>query len=173
MITPEYVSAISADCVPPGGPGKFSSVPTDRELYGSGFIEVPNYGEPCQDGNCPPPFGGWMPAGPSPMPIMAPGPSAVPMNPAILPDPTAEPGLITPPPSPSGDPNMSSLRRKPPNGTTQTVSTRPLPKSTSPARKAPPLLSRDEVKAAGYRFDDPADGLIEPASATSTKPAGK
>ncbi|GIX03050.1 MAG: hypothetical protein KatS3mg113_0056 [Planctomycetaceae bacterium] len=45
LITPEYVSAMPPEQVLPGGPGQFTTVPTDRELYGSGVLEVPNYGQ--------------------------------------------------------------------------------------------------------------------------------
>ncbi|OYW20063.1 MAG: hypothetical protein B7Z55_07835, partial [Planctomycetales bacterium 12-60-4] len=48
LITPEYVSSLAPDQVPPGGPGRGTLVPTDRELFWDGVIEVPNYGEPCE-----------------------------------------------------------------------------------------------------------------------------
>ncbi|MDA0283991.1 MAG: pilus assembly protein N-terminal domain-containing protein [Planctomycetota bacterium] len=47
LITPELVSPMSADQVPRGGPGTFTTFPTDRELYFDGYIEVPNYGDGC------------------------------------------------------------------------------------------------------------------------------
>lgn len=47
LITPELVAPMSADQVPAGGPGTFTTFPTDRELYLDGFIEVPNYGDAC------------------------------------------------------------------------------------------------------------------------------
>ncbi len=53
MVTPELVAPMAQNQVPPGGPGQFTDVPTDRELYKSGFIEVPKYGdwcEGCEDG---------------------------------------------------------------------------------------------------------------------------
>ncbi len=46
LVTPEYVAPLNPDQVPEGGPGMFSDVPTDRELFLQGLIEVPNYGGP-------------------------------------------------------------------------------------------------------------------------------
>lgn len=47
LITPELVAPMSAEQVPSGGPGTFTTFPTDRELYFDGYIEVPNYGDGC------------------------------------------------------------------------------------------------------------------------------
>ena len=47
LITPELVAPMAANQVPAGGPGTFTTFPTDRELYLDGFIEVPNYGDAC------------------------------------------------------------------------------------------------------------------------------
>ncbi|MFT5093133.1 MAG: pilus assembly protein CpaC [Porticoccaceae bacterium] len=47
LITPELVGPMAANQVPAGGPGTFTTFPTDRELYLDGFIEVPNYGDAC------------------------------------------------------------------------------------------------------------------------------
>jgi len=49
MVTPELVAPIPPDQLPPGGPGMHTSSPTDRELYGMGLLEVPNY----NDSYCP------------------------------------------------------------------------------------------------------------------------
>lgn len=51
LITPELVAPMSSQQVPHGGPGTFTTFPTDRELYGDGFIEVPNYGDACSGCN--------------------------------------------------------------------------------------------------------------------------
>ena len=51
-VTPELVSALDDGQVPAGGPGQFTDTPTDRELMGYGLIEIPKYGERCE--NCPP-----------------------------------------------------------------------------------------------------------------------
>ncbi|QDU82242.1 Type II secretion system protein D precursor [Polystyrenella longa] len=47
MVTPEVVGPLSSEEVPPGGPGRFTTTPTDRELYMDGMLEVPNYGDMC------------------------------------------------------------------------------------------------------------------------------
>lgn len=47
LITPEYVSGMNPDQIPPGGPGMGTDMPVDRELYWDGVIEVPNYGNRC------------------------------------------------------------------------------------------------------------------------------
>ncbi|QDT07000.1 Type II secretion system protein D precursor [Rubripirellula lacrimiformis] len=41
-VTPEFVSAMDAHEVPPGGPGLNTTSPTDSELFLKGHIEVPN-----------------------------------------------------------------------------------------------------------------------------------
>ncbi|HBN75740.1 MAG TPA: hypothetical protein DD473_07970 [Planctomycetaceae bacterium] len=50
LVTPEYVAPLDPCQVPEGGPGAFSDIPTDRELYRHGIIEVPNYGGPTPPG---------------------------------------------------------------------------------------------------------------------------
>jgi pilus assembly protein CpaC len=47
LITPELVAPMAANQVPVGGPGTFTTFPTDRELYFDCYIEVPNYGDAC------------------------------------------------------------------------------------------------------------------------------
>lgn len=49
MVTPELVSPLKSGQVPPGGPGLFTTTPTDKELYSDGVLEVPNYGSECPD----------------------------------------------------------------------------------------------------------------------------
>ncbi|MBL4886645.1 MAG: pilus assembly protein N-terminal domain-containing protein [Planctomycetaceae bacterium] len=46
LVTPEYAAPLDPNQVPEGGPGMFSDVPTDRELFMQGLIEVPKYGGP-------------------------------------------------------------------------------------------------------------------------------
>jgi pilus assembly protein CpaC len=48
LVTPELVAPLDADQVPAGGPGTYTTFPTDRELFFSGMIEVPKYGDECQ-----------------------------------------------------------------------------------------------------------------------------
>ena len=47
LITPELVAPMAENQIPAGGPGTFTTFPTDRELYLDGYIEVPNYGDAC------------------------------------------------------------------------------------------------------------------------------
>ena len=56
MVTPEYVSPAPASQFPQQGPGMFTDIPTDKELFGMGLLEVPKYGDPCENGceNCMP-----------------------------------------------------------------------------------------------------------------------
>ncbi len=54
-VTPEVVSAMDPHEVPPGGPGLNSMSPNDCELFGKGFLEVPNLkggGQTGQSANC-------------------------------------------------------------------------------------------------------------------------
>lgn len=60
-VTPEFVDAMDCEEVPPLGPGQNSASPTDVELYGRGYVEVPNCPgttpfcpTSCQNGNCAP-----------------------------------------------------------------------------------------------------------------------
>jgi pilus assembly protein CpaC len=48
MVSPEFVDAMDAHEVP-CGPGEFTTSPSDVELYGRGYIEVPKC---CTDGSC-------------------------------------------------------------------------------------------------------------------------
>lgn len=144
LITPEYVSALAPDQVPPGGPGKHSAIPTDRELYWDGVIEVPNYGEPCEGPNCRP-DAGWG----SPSYGMPSGPAA----PQLAPIPADDPGLFIPGALPPAPP-------LPPATTQAPQASRPLAsnRSTSPQQSTTlPVTSPTLAE----------DGLITPASATS------
>jgi pilus assembly protein CpaC len=51
FVTPEFCEAMNPDEVPPCGPGQLSTTPTDLELFGRGYIEVPKN---CPGGNCGP-----------------------------------------------------------------------------------------------------------------------
>jgi pilus assembly protein CpaC len=48
-VTPEFVEAMDPEEVPPCGPGMSTTNPSDSELYGRGYIEVPKC---CTDGSC-------------------------------------------------------------------------------------------------------------------------
>ncbi len=50
LVTPQYASGMSAGELPPGGPGMFTDSPTDKELFFHQMIEVPKYGDDCE--NC-------------------------------------------------------------------------------------------------------------------------
>ncbi len=52
FVTPEFCEAMDPSEVPPCGPGQLTVSPTDAELYGRGYIEVPKAG--CTGGNCGP-----------------------------------------------------------------------------------------------------------------------
>lgn len=56
MVTPEYVSPAPANQFPQQGPGMLTDTPTDKELFGMGLLEVPKYGDACENGcqNCMP-----------------------------------------------------------------------------------------------------------------------
>lgn len=135
MITPEYVSAMPADQMPPVGPGRTTTFPTDREFILHGLMEVPKVGPECGEpgGACDPNFsvnvrtetpwsgnvlGGAPPYGPVGTSV---APSFVPATPTkgepIMAPPTDGGGLIAPgsnpvdalPPAPAeGTPGVSS-----------------------------------------------------------------
>ncbi len=48
-VRPEFAAAMDPHEVPPGGPGTDTVSPTDTELFGRGYIEVPRC---CMDGSC-------------------------------------------------------------------------------------------------------------------------
>jgi pilus assembly protein CpaC len=115
MITPEFVSPLPCDQVPPGGPGLSTEIPTDRELYFQGAIEVPAYGGGrCAGGNCDPglaPNTGYSPdmsieVVPSPTDsVPSNSPNATPQQPTLI----SPPGVQAPPPPAPGaaDPGMT------------------------------------------------------------------
>lgn len=47
LVTPEHVAAMDAEQVPAGGPGLFTDVVTDHELFWHGLVEVPKTGDEC------------------------------------------------------------------------------------------------------------------------------
>ncbi len=55
IVTPEQVAPMPAGQVPSGGPGQSSDMPVDREIFAHGLLEVPKFGEDCdQCQNCMP-----------------------------------------------------------------------------------------------------------------------
>lgn len=169
MITPEYVAGMSPDQMPSGGVGQFTTVPTDRELYGQGLIEVPSYSN--QNAYCPPPSG--YQGGPA----IVPGPT-VPLMPIqdsdpmlILPPGTTPPGAVPIPPPPPPAQEGASTRGS--SGTDRLANrNRRTTPSNSTTRTSP-----SAVTPAGYRRGETEGGLIEPASgqrsASSSRTAGK
>lgn len=109
LVTPEYGSAIPPGQLPPGGPGMFTTSPTDREMYRDGLLEVPNYGT-----MTPPtvpyrgPYDRGMGAGvggncaPGGAPVITPGPSGN-QNPDGLIGPPGTGPQAPIPPSPTAD----------------------------------------------------------------------
>lgn len=55
LVTPQMAAAMDACEVPPGGPGLGTDIPTDKELYLDGMLEVPFFGSDCPD--CEPGYG--------------------------------------------------------------------------------------------------------------------
>ena len=95
LVTPQMVAPMAPYQVPQNGPGQGTTVPTDRELYLDGNLEVPSYGPECPDGNCQP---GYAP------PVTVPPVTAPPMAvPTMTPDmvPSMAPPSLTPQPDPT------------------------------------------------------------------------
>lgn len=171
LITPEYVTALSPDQVPHGGPGRGTTIPVDRELIGDGVIEVPNYGDRCEGAHCQPDgpaYGGEL----APLPMGT--PPAVPGSPAVAPPPSAplepgEPGLITPPgvlpPLPGADPTTTGLQ-KPGSTTRQVSASRPAERYTPPQAKT----SATYGQSSGSSTFTNLEGLIEPAGLGAAAP---
>jgi pilus assembly protein CpaC len=117
LITPEFGSSLAPAQVPYGGPGMFTTAPTDREMYLHGLIEVPkfgpNCGPECQPGQTFQPNQTFQGSGNSTgSPILSPTLSPA-ISPACAPN---KDGLIGPPgtdspgvavPSPSSDPGVT------------------------------------------------------------------
>ncbi|MDX1969471.1 MAG: pilus assembly protein N-terminal domain-containing protein [Planctomycetaceae bacterium] len=159
LITPEYVSSLAPDQVPPGGPGRSSTIPTDRELYWDGVVEVPNYGDRCE--TCGPNGGpmGMGSAGPTPLPGGYSAPELAPM-----PIDGGDPNLITPP---------GMLRTTPPTSAPTSPPPPPAP-ATSAKRSSPPTIIKasspvttEAAKTMKQTSDAAApefDGLFEPTT---------
>jgi pilus assembly protein CpaC len=64
FVTPEFCEAMDPNEVPPCGPGQLTTTPTDCELFGRGYLEVPKN---CPGGNCGPGLMG--PSGPGMEPM--------------------------------------------------------------------------------------------------------
>lgn len=143
-VTPELVAPLDESQLPAGGPGRFTTAPTDRELMGYGLIEVPNYGDPCP--NC------------------APGESGTYIVPGLKENQKTGPGSAS---SPASDKNSNQLILPVPEaGSEQSArSRRPAPNGAR--RSGDP----SEVQAAG--FADGASSGKSPTSRSRTNDAGQ
>lgn len=161
MITPEYVSPIPNDQLPPVGPGRTTTFPTDRELYLQGLMEVPTAGPECPEGGqCDPNFSvragtGTPWPGSTMIPNAGPTPTATPTTPYVPPSPSAN-ELI--PPAGSG----SSLEIPPAPGVSPSVSSRSSKNARWPASSRPLGTSKvansskspSSTTQAGYQLTD-------------------
>lgn len=85
MVTPEPVSPL--DDVPPYGPGSGTVSPTDRELFGNGFLETVRYASDPDGAYCPDPASGIQQAGyVPPGPAMPAGSLPPPLPPPLPPE---------------------------------------------------------------------------------------
>ena len=167
MITPEYVSPLHADQLPPLGPGMTTTFPTDRELYGNGLLEVPRTGPECPDSAaCDPNFSVKVQTGtPWPGSTMSPGPMIMTPwgSPALSPNsvsPLANPDLIAPPgsgpsnsvpPPPGVDPSVSSRSAK---NAKWPASSKPLGTSNVTSKSKTPA----DASQAGYQSSEDRSG---------------
>jgi len=113
LVTPEFVSPLSADQPLPTLPGENTAPPTDRELFFEGFLEVPNYGDPADYAPAPPNLHDGMSYEQQCLPgeeVIVPIPYD---GQEMLPPPTGEPGA-TPPPAPGTEGSAPPLLISPP-----------------------------------------------------------
>lgn len=172
MITPEYVSPMLQDQMPPLGPGRTTTFPTDRELICHGLIEVPAAGPECGQpgGACDPNFSvnvkpdtPWQGGPTYGSPSLAPsGVPSSPSAPSSAPGGMITPGMapvetVPPPPAP-GDGGGVSMRKQTPRSMTRSI----------PSRfdnKAP--VGNDGATQANFKTTKKnSDNAVEPASAT-------
>lgn len=143
MITPEYVAPMSSDQVPPGGPTFSTDIPTDRELYFQGVIEVPSYGGRAPNMSCPPgemiPASGTMPT----------------MSPEMIPPSGFDPNFIQPTlpgsPAPSGNEPMLIT-----------------PPGLQPPPPAPPLPDQASIQKGSSRTAWPSTSSSQQLSSQSS-----
>ena len=172
MITPEYVSSISSDQLPPLGPGLSTTTPTDRELFCTGLIEVPAVGPECPVGDS------WDPSFSVKVKSAVPesgksGASETFPNPATI-APPAVPLLSTPelflpsdsgdlpetvPSPPAADPSLSS-------GSAPKQGQTPGPPSATASDTTSTLYrSRTNLQPINHTTDLPASRRVQPVSA--------
>ncbi len=178
LVTPELAGPLDPYEVPTGGPGLNTDVPTDRELYRDGFIEVPSYGGVCPD--CEPagvPFSrvhyagsemheGMMPAAPptvsSQEPIAPPASNNEPV-PEAAPTPSPQPiESFEPGPQPESAFELPRLGVPGPHEST-TVQPPPLPTTQRQPARRNWQPTNSQVVPAGNRYVAPQrTGLIAP-----------
>lgn len=170
MITPEYVASMQADQMPPLGPGRTTTFPTDRELYLNGMMEVPAVGPECGEpgGPCDPNFsvnvktetpwaGGTGPVygsptmAPSSMPAPVSEPATTPPNGGgLIAPPGVSPTEVPPPPA-AGDAGVT-MKRMPPRTMSRAI---PSKFDNKPA---------EGTNQASFKSTKKKDNLVEPAS---------
>jgi pilus assembly protein CpaC len=139
LVTPEYVSPLDANTPIPGAPGDDTTVPTDKELFFDGMLEIPKYGDPAYCAPKPPAQLNYCP--PELNPSYCPTP--VPQYPGSLP----QMQYPTEPPPPGYDHNSSMIpgAMPPPAPSVETVEPAVLPEATKieieseQVRRAPPF----------------------------------
>ncbi len=174
MITPEYVSPIAPDQFPPLGPGRTTTFPTDRELYGNGMLEVPDATAVCPSPDHDPSFsvkaqvgtpwpGGTISPGPMTSPTIAPNSLPLHANPDLI-VPLDAGSEVDPASGLGGDPSMTS--RSPSNARWPSSSRPVAPASPATAGKT----STGKAAQVGYRSTAPqSDNRVQRAA--DQKPA--
>lgn len=157
LVTPEFGSSLTADQIPPGGPGQFTTAPVDRELILHGLIEVPRYA-PENGMDCPP--NGVQPAAPNHYYQQQPG-MGLPTPRQSGPNPTVTPstvpqrngnGLIEPPGAGPNDavppsPNDSVTRR---SGSRSAWPAKARPATSNRRKETDDSVDSDPVMPAGF-----------------------
>ena len=176
MITPEYVSAMQADQMPPVGPGRTTTFPTDRELYLHGLMEVPKVGPDCNEpgGACDPTFSvnvrtGTRYVGNSLGNTMGDQPSCGPTGPTITP--SNLPSSIPPSPNPGSSlqtPSRSGGLIAPP-GVKSGDAIPPAPSNGDPAVSSRNPAALRNSKSIPSHLDVKMRGLGDPATQAGYK----
>ncbi|MEZ6044392.1 MAG: hypothetical protein R3C11_02180 [Planctomycetaceae bacterium] len=156
MVTPEVVGPLASDEVPPGGPGRFTTTPTDRELYLDGMIEIPSYGDPCT--GCNSGCNSCAPAGPHSLQY---GPS----NDMVLHHTPIQDGMIVPGPVPGNGPIQMAPGQMAPGQIYEQPVPQELPPIAPPA-DIPPQTNQWRRTAPATSLIPPSQGLIQPVSGT-------
>lgn len=166
LVTPELAEPLSPDQVPEYGPGQNTVSPTDRELFGSGYMEVPRYGpEPDGEFQYVAP-GALAPRGASAFPGAEPAPAIDPAlsSPAT---PLSPPTATSPYPVPVDQPE--------PSGVDSTLPPSPAPAETAPPGDGVAVPGADQARrrtSTAPRGASPAgrERGVQPAGATRPIP---